>query len=333
MRLQSSDPDIATIGSRIESGDINLQPDFQREIVWRNTDQTRFVDSLIKQLPIPSMCFSLDHKTQKWRVIDGLQRMYTIIRFLGEDDWILSKISDINQSIAGKKVSEIRAKHADLYRRVENITLPITVLRCDYNKENHNEYMFIIFHRLNAGGLRLNNQEIRNAIYQGPFNNFLKECNENPVWKKLVGVKRDIKDRFRKIELILRFFAFVDDSKTYKGKLASFLNAYMCEKRDRELEIQGKGKLFKDTVELIYDKISGKKALSESSNAVIETLMYGVATNIKTLEGENEKIVKGYYDKLLQSEPFKEENIRQAIYKRKKVSERLSMAKTIFSGK
>jgi uncharacterized protein with ParB-like and HNH nuclease domain len=63
-------------------GILEIQPEFQREIVWKNPDQTRFIDSLVKQLPIPSMCFSLDYKAQKWQVIDGLQRMATIIRFL-----------------------------------------------------------------------------------------------------------------------------------------------------------------------------------------------------------------------------------------------------------
>jgi uncharacterized protein with ParB-like and HNH nuclease domain len=66
-----------------KQGILNIQPEFQREIVWKGPAQTRFIDSLIKQLPIPSLCFSLDYKTQRWQVIDGLQRMASIIRFLG----------------------------------------------------------------------------------------------------------------------------------------------------------------------------------------------------------------------------------------------------------
>ena len=62
-------------------GILDIQPEFQREIVWDKPAQTRFIDSLIKQLPIPSMCFSLDFKAQKWQVIDGLQRMSTICEF------------------------------------------------------------------------------------------------------------------------------------------------------------------------------------------------------------------------------------------------------------
>src|SRR5262249_22025962 len=65
-----------------EAGTLDIQPDFQREVVWPTSDQTRFIDSLTKQLPIPSMCFAFDFKQNKWLVIDGLQRIATIIRFL-----------------------------------------------------------------------------------------------------------------------------------------------------------------------------------------------------------------------------------------------------------
>src|SRR5207237_2158764 len=60
-------------------GILDIQPDFQREVVWKSPAQTRFIDSLMKQLPIPSMCFSFDYTTQKWTVIDGLQRMSSIL--------------------------------------------------------------------------------------------------------------------------------------------------------------------------------------------------------------------------------------------------------------
>jgi uncharacterized protein with ParB-like and HNH nuclease domain len=53
-----------------QQGILEIQPDFQRDIVWQGPDQTRFIDSLIKSLPIPSMCFALDHKAQRWIVID-----------------------------------------------------------------------------------------------------------------------------------------------------------------------------------------------------------------------------------------------------------------------
>ncbi|MDO9465333.1 MAG: DUF262 domain-containing protein [bacterium] len=316
-----------------KSGRLEIQPDYQRNIVWTESDQTRFIDSLMKQLPIPSMCFSLDNKIQKWKIIDGLQRMYTIIRFLSEDEWILSKISDINQNIAGKKASEIKTKYPELYSLVENFTLPITILRCDYTKKDHEEYIFMIFHRLNAGGLKLSNQEIRNAIYSGSLNDFLKECDKNQKWKELFGAKNNKRDRFKKVELILRFFSFIDNHNNYKGRLASFLNDYMFENRYlAKQEIEKKKEIFDATIELIYYKISNKESFPKISNVVMEALMFGVAKNIKILKEQNKKTVKGYYNKLRQSTPFLEENIREGISSKVKVIERLNTAQKKFSG-
>jgi hypothetical protein len=83
-------------------------------------------------------------------VIDGLQRIHSIISFLKKDNWQLSKLEDIDSRISGKYVHEIQLKEKDIYARVQNLSIPITVLRCDYSRQNHMEYLFTIFHRLNA---------------------------------------------------------------------------------------------------------------------------------------------------------------------------------------
>jgi hypothetical protein len=115
---------------------LEISPQFQREIVWPAPVQTRFIDSLVKQLPIPTMCFSLDYKSQKWQVIDGLQRMWSIIRFLRGDNWRLSRLEDVDPAISGQWVPSF-LEDFDLqryYSRVQNLSLPITVIRCDYSK-------------------------------------------------------------------------------------------------------------------------------------------------------------------------------------------------------
>lgn len=78
---------------------LEIQPYFQREIVWSNAMQTRLVDSLVKQLPIPSLCISLDYKTQERFVIDGLQRIASVVKFLDAEptnEWKLAKLDDID---------------------------------------------------------------------------------------------------------------------------------------------------------------------------------------------------------------------------------------------
>ncbi|HBY5203640.1 TPA: DUF262 domain-containing protein, partial [Klebsiella pneumoniae] len=217
-------------------GTLNIQPDFQRDIVWNPSAQTRFIDSLIKQLPIPSMCFSFDYNSQEWQVIDGLQRMTSIIRFLSDPSWQLSKLEDIDSKISGARVSEFHKQKTELnnfYKRVQNLTIPVTVLRCDHSKLSHMEYLFTIFHRLNSGGTRLNNQEIRNCIFSGEFNNALKEMNDINEWQKIAGLNTKNSNRFKYVELILRFFSFYDNKDKYKGTLSKFLNGYM--KKNRHL--------------------------------------------------------------------------------------------------
>jgi hypothetical protein len=78
---------------------LDIAPDFQRKIVWSNKDQTIFVDSLMKQMPIPSLCISLDAKSQNRIIIDGLQRMATIIKFLDceRKDWKLSACGEVDK--------------------------------------------------------------------------------------------------------------------------------------------------------------------------------------------------------------------------------------------
>ena len=92
-----------------EENILDIKPEFERDVVWKPADQTRFIDSLVKQLPIPSLCFALDYKTDKWIVIDGLQRMSAIIRFLSGGDWRLSRLEDINKDLAGKSVASFKS--------------------------------------------------------------------------------------------------------------------------------------------------------------------------------------------------------------------------------
>lgn len=121
-----------------DEGILQINPDFQRDVVWPSSQQSPFVDSLIKQLPIPSMCIALDYKTQRWIVIDGLQRMATIIKFLQGDAWKISKLEDIDQEIAGKSAATIKNSTGKLrtyFTRVQNQSLPINILRCDFSKK------------------------------------------------------------------------------------------------------------------------------------------------------------------------------------------------------
>lgn len=318
-----------------EQGILEIQPDFQRDIVWKGPDQTRFIDSLIKQLPIPSMCFALDHKAQKWIVIDGLQRISSIVKFLQGGDWKLSKLDDIEQEIAGKSVAAIKTSTGALhqyYTRVENLSIPVTVLRCDFKRKPHMEYLFTIFHRLNTGGMKLNNQEIRNCIYGGTFNNLLKELDNHAPWRRLNKMRAGQTYRFTKQEIILRFFAFADKRQTYEGHLAKFLNEYMhANQNASDAWAEEKQSLFVDTVKLVADGVFGKKAPPKLSITVLEALLVGVGANLPQIKDATDSQLTGSYDNLLVHAEFSEGALREGLSKKQRVTERLDTAIRIFA--
>jgi hypothetical protein len=283
------------------------------------------------------MCFSLDYKTQKWQVIDGLQRMWSIIRFLSSTNWTLSRLDDIDPRISGQSISKFVDINSDLHRYftiVENLTLPITILRCDYSKKSHTNYIFMIFHRLNSGGARLNNQEIRNCIYGGSLNNLLKELNKNQNWMKVNKLKQPFGHRFIHEEIILRFFAFYDGYNKYGGRLAKFLNAYMAEYRnpgDRFLST--KMNLFERTINVIYKSLFEGKPPAKLSTSVLEAILVGIALNLKYIESQPTSNIKTMYSKLLNHEEFSEQKLREGLSGKERVIGRINTAKAIFSGK
>ncbi len=310
-----------------DSDQLEIQPDFQRDVVWSKPDQTRFIDSLIKQLPIPSMCISLDYKTDKRQIIDGLQRMTSIINFLSNDEWKLSQLEDINEDLSGKTVHTIKTKYKDLYSRVQNIVIPITVIRCDYSKPSHSEYLFTIFHRLNSGGMKLNNQEIRNCIFNGNFNSFLKKLADSELVSQSIGKKT----RFANEELFLRFFAFNDNLNSYSGKLSTYLNLYMLTKRDLDNEeIQAKKTLAEKTLRIIHTKIFNQQTIKGIGKTVLEGLMYGVSQNISSLENKSEEDLKTLYDRFLKLDEFSIGSLKEGLAQKEKLTGRLVAAKQIF---
>ena len=284
---------------------LDIQPEFQRDVVWKLPEQTVFIDSLIKQLPIPSMCFSLDFNTQKWQVVDGLQRMTAIVKFLDDsEEWRLSRRTDINSKISGRTNFDIRdgdPASAILYRKIQNLSLPITVIRCDLTKVDHSEYLFTIFHRLNSGGSRLNHQEIRNCIYSGSFNNLLRELDKSSNWKVIKNLLPAKGARFRSIELILRFFALYAGQEKYTGNMPSFLNTFMRESRKIEpAQSKELSKLFNETVASLLKAIDNSKE-KKVGYTLLEAALIGIAHNQVHVKKTNDVMLGIMLDKLINS--------------------------------
>lgn len=320
-----------------KSNQLTIDPDFQRNLVWSISSRSKFIDSLAKQLPIPSMCISLDYKTDRRLVIDGLQRISTIVSFLNEESWTLSNIKEIDQRLRGKTPNQIKNENPDLFSRIENVTIPITVLRCDYSKKSHMRHLFTIFHRLNSGGSKLNNQEIRNCIYSGKLNNLLKEIANTPESQNFFKYKTsNISNtnallgnnyRYQYEELYLRVLAFSENLEKYNGKLSNFLNDFMnenCNPNEKKYN-EWKTKLLK-SLSLIY----GDERIFKFSKTIVEAILYGVYKNLDNISLLDLESFKDRVNELKRHENFSLISLKEGLASKEKVNGRLSVAEEIF---
>lgn len=336
----------ADIFRLIQKDLLDLKPEFQREFVWSVAQQTHFIDSLAKGLPIPNLCFAQDVQTKKYTVIDGVQRVSTIKRILDpSESWNLSNAQSIDRKIRGKSVEELRQVSLPLFGTrsildlVEEQQLPLTIILCDQNKPSHLEFLFTIFHRLNRGGEKLSNQEIRNCIFGGKFNELLKELDCYASWRALNRLEPGRNYRCRYQEIILRFFAFSEDIGRYKGSLSQFLNQYMREISGREKKtkfdlsdasLMERKERFQKTVDLIYRDIFDQQIDQRLSISVLESTLVGVGNNLGALLQIPSKQLRERYDVLRSKPEFSKENLGRDLSSADKVVARFKIANSVF---
>ena len=185
--------------SRIDHNDIELQPDFQRlQGIWSIRNRSRLVESLVLKIPLPVFYVYAD-ANEHWSVVDGVQRMSTIYDFV--KDKLELRGLEYMLSLNGKK------HHVDLpyrfQRRISETQIVVNVIEHGTPRQ----VMENVFRRINTGGVPLNAQEIRHAVYPGPVRKFLKDLSTRDEFKKATDYsvrERRMRDR----ECVLRFLAF-----------------------------------------------------------------------------------------------------------------------------
>ena len=244
IQTQASDPTIKDLCSKIDKGKLIARADFQRNYVWENKPKlkSRLIESVLLQVPIP-IIYTAEEEGGKDLVVDGQQRLLTFYNFTKKDGFKLSGLRVLKE-LNGKSFIELEEALQDAIA-----DYPIRVIKI--LKESHKDIKFDVFERLNRGSVKLTEQELRNCIYRGSFNDLLRVLVQNKDFQRLQK-QNDIHPRMVDVERILRFFAFNDlTERKYKAPLTSFLNGYMESNR----EISGKQKdekiaLFKKCVEL-----------------------------------------------------------------------------------
>lgn len=255
-----NDFNIKTIFDFIESGSVVI-PEFQRNYVWDIKRASKFIESIVMNLPIPQI-FLYEAERNKFKVIDGQQRLMTIYYFIKKRFPLKDKRAELRRIFDkdGRIPSEVLSDDSyfsdfnlKLESSVEGITSRLNDLNYDTLKEfkasfdlrtirniivkqtkpeDDDSSMYEIFSRLNTGGVNLTPQEIRACMFHSDFYDTLLKINLDERWRKMIGSKEaDL--HLKDVEILLRSFAMLIKGERYTPPMTKFLNTFS---REREKE-------------------------------------------------------------------------------------------------
>ena len=231
----------------VEKEDIDIAPAYQRKFRWDKTRCSQLIESLFLGIPVPSLSMATN-KDATWELVDGVQRINTIIQFAGNDR--LRKMlghSEPLKLFGLEKLSEFNGlRFSDLPRSMQRQfeLRPIKVVTL--SDKSDKIVRFDLFERLNRGGVTLTDQEIRACVFRGQFCDFLDKLATEQNFLSVVKFNLRQKSDGTIQETILRFFAFHDLYKKFVHSVEGFLNEYM---RDASIKFDYgyNEQLFRDT--------------------------------------------------------------------------------------
>ena len=288
---------IDSINNQIEADNILLDEDFQRYLVWDENKQSKLIESLYLNIPIP-VCYFAELEDGKYSVIDGKQRLSSISIFLSND--LILKNLKIASELNGKKQ---RTLEPEQLRKIESRTIRCIVIL----KESDSDVCREIFDRLNSNSVPLNKQELRNSTFRGKFNDFLKELAKNKAFQNIRGVDKEDK-RMNDCELALRYFAFKEKLSSYRPPLAEFLDNYLKEGNkfsDEKIELEKKAFIeIVKKIHFVFDKnafrrydLIQKVWETRINKAIFDVIMLSFTNiDIQIIKKDKEKIIDAFKD-------------------------------------
>lgn len=326
IKTDSYSMSIGEIINLYNDGDLKLDPAFQRLFRWSDAQKTKFIESILLGIPIPEIFVAQD-KEGKWTIVDGVQRISTILQLTGglPDKAPLNMTSEkYLTSLGGLTWETLPEEVQRLFKRAK---LGINIILT----ENSIQAQYELFQRLNTGGLHLEPQELRNCLIimlnEDLYNN-INELKNYPAYKNTLNLSEKKYDEEYHMELILRYFIAVYKADTYTDY--SLSNIHMSDFIDKETisliednnfnldEAIVKFKQTFDWLDEVMGKDSFKKYDSENTrftgqflNASFEAITTGLSINFDEIKDKKEDTaakIKALYD-----EEVYNENVRHGV--------------------
>ncbi len=202
---------VGEITNLYRDGEIVINPDFQRLFRWNIAQKSRLIESILLGIPIPSI-FVYQNEAGLWELVDGLQRVSTILEFMGllkDKNGEQAPPSSLKATKALPQLEGVtwNTLPQSLRLEIKRTKIKVEIILNDSDKDAK----FEVFQRLNTGGSFLTEQEIRNALLilmNKPFYIWLKELAQNENFQNSVNLSERALQSEYDTELVLRYLAY-----------------------------------------------------------------------------------------------------------------------------
>jgi hypothetical protein len=229
-----------------EPKELDINPDYQRLFQWSEGAQSRFVESLLLEMPVPPI-YVIEEDEGRYLLIDGLQRISSYLHLRGQleaphldppvhiGEKLVLVDCDIVEELNGKTFDDLGTA---LQIRLKRAFVRVEVVR----KGSDPRFKYHMFKRLNTGGQLLTPQQLRNCtirLLDPKFNDFIIALSNNEAFRTTTGslTKESQLGAFDQ-ELVLRFFAMKNARDSFKHDVGDFLSEYMEQVSDPEAAVQ-----------------------------------------------------------------------------------------------
>ncbi|MEI9983715.1 MAG: DUF262 domain-containing protein [Aliidongia sp.] len=217
---------------RVARSRIEFAPVYQRQFRWDSARQSQLIESLLLGIPVPPLFMATNlvaGQQVQWEVVDGLQRLLTLVNFAGNADARkVAKLKDLPLRLSSlEKLSSLTNQRfsdlpEDIRTALEDRPVKVVVL----NDKSDLQVRFDLFERLNSGGIKLTDQEVRACVFRGPFMDCITRLAATDEFNSVVKLpERKTKDGTPE-DYALRFFAFLERYGEFEHSVKGFINDF-----------------------------------------------------------------------------------------------------------
>lgn len=315
------------------NNEIVISPEFQRIFRWEEERQTRFIESLLLSIPIPPI-FVAETKEGVWELVDGLQRLSTVLSFFGK-----LKVDDKNnlKLTKGSLIKELEGFTINTLPERYVLALKRAVCRVEIIRfDSDIEIRYELFNRLNTGGVKLSEQEIRNCIFRGysnRFNAFIVELSKKNEFKDNISKKDDSKERMYLEELVLRYFTLKNLGTKYQH-IQKHMDSYMLNvsKGDIKFNYNEEEKIFMRVMKKINDLGPDVFRLETLpfSTSMYDPIMIAFSNNIDYIDKLSKEEIWTKINEMRNDEEFRKQT-KTSSSSRSRVIKKIQIANHYFS--